>query len=138
MGRMTLADILTGNGLVALGTGAAAGERDSFAGATLTVTGLLNLLAAQATDSAVANAAADHRAMIALLSEAVTDYPDTFTPPACAALHLSALEAANAEVAAAVIALHTRVEAAGDTARDRAILAFYRDSAARRQLVWPA
>lgn len=135
---MTLADILTGNGLVALGTGAAAGEQDSFAGATLTVTGLLSLLAAQATDTAVANAAADNRAMTALLAEAATAYPGTATPGACASLQLSAIEAANTDAATALIVLHERVESAGDTARDRAILAFYRDSAARRQLVWPA
>lgn len=134
---MTLSDILVGNGLVALGAGGAAGERDAFAGATLTVTGLLNLLAAQATDTAVANAVADNRAMIALLNNAARDYPGT-TPAICTALHLSAIEAANDEIAAALIALHARVEAAGDTPRDRAILAFYRDNAARRQLAWPA
>jgi hypothetical protein len=51
-----------------------------------------------------------------------------------AALTLTALDAANAHLRRLLIELHTRVEDAGDTALDRAILALYVRMAEGRRL----
>lgn len=134
---MRLADVLTGAGLVGIGTGQAAAEHDAFGGSTLLVTGVLNLLAAQEANRAAAVRVADNEAMRALIGEAATDYPDVILPDVAADLTLTALDTEGAALRTAIIALHTAVEARDDTPRDRAILAFYRASAARSELQWP-
>jgi aminoglycoside phosphotransferase (APT) family kinase protein len=123
-----LADVLLGVGGVTIGLGAQAGEADAFTGSTLTVSGLMAILAAAEAEQAAAWRLADIAAMRALLG----------LPPAPVAdFGLAALDAAWATLSEALIAHHAAVEAAGDAAQDRAILAFYRESAARRDLPWP-
>lgn len=124
-----LSDVLTGAGMVAIGVGQAAAEQDAFGGSTLTVTGLLAILAAQEADRAAAWRIADIEAMAALLGDAA--------PPRTGGWTLTELDADWARFSEATIAAHAAAEAAGDSARDRAFLAFYRESAARRELGWP-
>jgi hypothetical protein len=125
-----LGDALTGAGLVGMGAGQAAAEHDAFAGSTMLVAGLLAVLGAQEADKAAAWRITDIRAMQALLGDAAPAVGDGLT--------LGALDAAWATLSDALIAHHARVEADGDRVADAAILAFYRDSCARRDLVWPA
>lgn len=124
-----LSDILTGAGTIGIGAGQVAAEQDAFGGATLTVAGLLTILGAQEADKAAAWRIADLDAMAALLGDAAPARTGGWT--------LVELDADWARCSEALIAAHAQAEDAGDTARDRAFLAFYRDSAARRQLVWP-
>ncbi|MBY0302805.1 MULTISPECIES: hypothetical protein [Sphingomonas] len=127
-----IGEVLTGTGLVALGTGEALGATQAFGGAMLTVAGLLAMLAAQEAGQAAAWRIADIAAMRALLAEggaAVPEVAEGFT--------LEALDAAWNALSAALDAHHAEVEARGDRMRDAAICAFYRDSTARRGLVWP-
>lgn len=124
-----LGDILIGAGQVALGVGAAASEKDAFGGSTLTVAGLLAVLGAQEADKAAAWRVADIEAMAALLGDAA--------PARAGGWTLTELDADWARFSEALIRAHAEAEAAGDTTRDRAFLAFYRESAARRALVWP-
>lgn len=124
-----LGDILTGAGLVGIGAGTAATAQDAFGGAMLTVAGLLAVLGAQEAERAAAWRIADLDAMAELLGEAA--------PPRAGGWTLAELDADWARCSEALIAAHAAAEAAGDATRDRAFLAFYRDSAARRELVWP-
>jgi hypothetical protein len=124
-----LGHILTGAGIVGIGAGQVAAASDAFGGATLTVAGLLALLGAQEAEKAAAWRIADIEAMTALLGEAA--------PPRAGGWTLTELDADWATLSEALIATHAAAEEAGDTARDRAFLAFYRESAARRELVWP-
>ena len=122
-------EILTGAGMVGIGAGTAAAAHDAFGGATLTVAGLLAILGAQEAEKAAAWRIADLEAMAALLGDAAPARTGGWT--------LTELDADWARCSDALIAAHAAAEAAGDTARDRAFLAFYRESAARRALVWP-
>lgn len=122
-------DVLLGAGQIVLGIGAAAAETDAFGGSTLTVSGLLAVLGAQEIDKAAAWRIADIEAMAVLLG--------ADAPARTGGWTLTELDADWARFSEATIAAHAAVEAAGDTARDRAFLQFYRDSAARRELVWP-
>jgi hypothetical protein len=124
-----LGDILIGAGMVGVGAGTAAAEHDAFAGSTLTVAGLLAILGAQEAEKAAAWRIADLADMAALLGDAA--------PPRAGGWTLPELDADWARFSEALIAAHTRAEADGNAARDRAFLAFYRESAARRALVWP-
>lgn len=122
-----LGDVLTGAGLVGLGAGAAAAEHDAYGGAMMTVAGLLAVLGAQEADKAAAWRLADIAAMRALLGDAAPATGDGMT--------LCELDEAWATLSRALIAHHER--AAPGSEQDRAILAFYRESCARRELVWP-
>lgn len=122
-------EVLTGVAMISLGSGAAVQDSDAYGGAMMTVTGLLGLLSAQESERAAAWRAADIAAMRALL-------PDASVAPT-ADLTLTALDAEWAALSDALIAHHAAVEAAGDAAQDRAILQFYRESAARREFIWP-
>lgn len=124
-----LADILIGAGLIGVGAGTAAAEHDAFGGSTVLCAGLLSILAAQEADKAAAWRVADLEAMAALLGEAAPARQGGWT--------LSELDADWARLSDALIAAHAEAEASGDRVRDRAFLAFYRESAARRELVWP-
>lgn len=124
-----LGEILTGAGMVGIGAGTAAAERDAFGGSTLTVAGLLAILGAQEADKAAAWRIADLHAMAALLGDAAPERAGGWT--------LTELDADWARASEALIAAHAEAEAARDAERDRAFLAFYRDSAARRALAWP-
>ncbi|MEH3047276.1 hypothetical protein [Sphingomonas adhaesiva] len=122
-------EVLTGVAMVSLGSGAAVQGSDAYGGAMMTVAGLLGLLSAQEAERAAAWRAADIADMSALL-------PDAGVATA-ADLTLTALDAEWAALSEALIAHHAAVEAAGDAAQDRAILCFYRESAARREFIWP-
>ena len=124
-----LGDILVGAGMVGIGAGTATAEHDAFGGATLTVAGLLAILGAQEAEKAAAWRIADLDAMAALLGDAAPKRVGGWT--------LTELDADWARFSDALIAAHAQAEAAGDRERDRAFLAFYRESAARRALVWP-
>jgi hypothetical protein len=127
-----LSDALTGAGLVGIGAGQAAQEHDAFGGSTLVVAGLLAVLGAQEADKAAAWRVADIAAMRALLNDGGVAVPATGD-----GMTLTELDAAWAILSDALIAYHAAVETTGDTAADAAICAFYRDSTARRELVWP-
>ncbi|UVO50950.1 phosphotransferase family protein [Sphingomonas sp. SUN019] len=119
-GQSELGHILTGAGLVSAGAGQAAAEHDAFGGATVLVSGLLALLAAQEAEKAAAWRVADIAAMRVLLAADAPAIGDDATLPA--------LDAEWATLSAALI----------DSARDdHAVLTFYRESAARRELTWP-
>ena len=122
-------EVLTGAAMIALGSGAAVQASDAYGGAMMTVAGLLGLLSAQEAERAAAWRAADIAAMRALL-------PDADVAPA-GDLTLAALDGEWRALSDALIAHHAAVEAAGDAAQDRAILTFYRESAARREFTWP-
>lgn len=124
-----LSDVLTGAGLVGMGAGQAAAAHDAFGGSTMLVAGLLAVLGAQEADKAAAWRVADIRAMQALLGGTA--------PPIGEGLTLTDLDRDWAALSGALIAHHAAVEAAGDTAADAAICAFYRESCARRALDWP-
>ena len=124
-----LGEILTGAGMVGIGAGTAAAEHDAFGGSTLIVAGLLAILGAQEADKAAAWRIADLEAMAALLGDAAPDRAGGWT--------LTELDADWARFSEATMAAHAAAETAGDTARDHAFLAFYRESAARRALAWP-
>ena len=112
-----------------MGAGQAAAEHDAFAGSTMLVAGLLAVLGAQEADKAAAWRLADIRAMQGLLGDGAPVVGDGMT--------LGELDAAWATLSDALIAHHVRVEAGGDRAADTAILAYYSESCARRELAWP-
>lgn len=122
-----LGDVLIGAGMVGIGAGTAVSEHDAFGGATLTVAGLLAILGAQEAEKAAAWRIADLDAMTALLGDGAPERTGGWT--------LTELDADWALFSNALIRVHA--EAEGDAARDRAFVAFYRESAARRALVWP-
>lgn len=124
-----LGEVLIGAGMIAIGAGTAASERDAFGGSTMVVGGVLAVLGAQEAEQAVAWRAADIAAMRELLGDSAPAVGDALT--------LSGVEAAWATLSDALIAHHAAVEAAHDAAADRAILRFYRESAQRRELAWP-
>jgi hypothetical protein len=124
-----LGDALTGAGMVGMGAGQAAAAHDAFGGSQMLVGGLLAILGAQEAEKAAAWRIADIRAMQALLGDAAPAVGDGLT--------LTELDAAWSTLSDALIAHHARVEAAGDRAADAAILKFYVESCARRDLVWP-
>ena len=124
-----LGDVLTGSGLIGIGAGQAAAEQDAFGGSTLLVAGVLAILGAQEAEKAAAWRCADIAAMRELLGDAAPTTGDGLT--------LSELDAAWATLSTALIVVHAAAEVQGDRARDAAICAFYRESAARRDLEWP-
>ena len=124
-----LSDVLTGAGIIGIGAGQLAAEHDAFGGSKMLVAGLLAVLGAQEADKAAAWRMADIRAMQALLGDAA--------PTAGDGLTLTEPDAAWSTLSDALIAHHARIEAAGDRAADAAILKFYVESCARRDLIWP-
>lgn len=124
-----LTDILTGAGLVEMGAGQTVIEHDAFGGSTLLVAGLLAILGAQEAEKAAAWRFADIRAMQELLGDAA--------PAVGSGLMLGELDAAWATLSEALILHHARIESDGDGVSDASIRRFYRDSCARRELIWP-
>jgi hypothetical protein len=121
----SVADILVGSGQVAIGAGMQAAAADPYGAAMLNVAGLLALMSAEEAEKGAAWRVADIAAMRALLGrEAEQDV-----------LTLSALDEIWAALARDLTAHHAAIEAAGGD--DQAILAFYRESAERRELRWP-
>lgn len=111
----------------------------------LTVIGLLSFLCAQEAEKGAAVRHAENEAIRALFREAVEggwggEKSETLARLAQTAdrdLTLTALDAANAKLRAALIDLQTACEASGDVARQRRILELLLDSARARRLTLP-
>jgi hypothetical protein len=133
----TLGEILTANARVIAGLATEDGGV-AYASARLGVVAMLSILAAQEAEAGVAVRVCENHAIAALLAEAAADYPHVAGSGAADGdLTITALDAVNATLRRHLIALHEAVEAAGDTRRDRAILALYRDMARGRRLNLP-
>lgn len=122
-----LAQVLIGAGIAAAGVGERIREQDVFLGSTLTVAALMALLGAQEAEKAAAWRHADIADMRRMLGDDAPVTPDGDT--------LSALDGAWATLADALIAHHDTLCADGGD--EAALLDFYRESAARRELAWP-
>ncbi len=133
----TLGEILTANARVIAGLAADEGGI-AYASARLGVVAMLSILAAQEAETGVAVRIRENRAIGALLADAAPDYPiATGGEAETNDLTIAALDAVNAALRHSLIALHEAVEVAGDTRRDRAILALYGDMARWRRLHLP-
>jgi hypothetical protein len=133
----TLGEILTGNARVIAGLATEDGGV-TYASARLGVVAMLSILAAQEAEAGVAVRVRENRTISALLTDAAADYPIVTSGEAEAGdLTLAALDAINATLRRHLMALHEAVEAAGDTRRDRAILALYCDMARAHRLTLP-
>ena len=101
---------------------------------------MLANLAAQEANRAAAAAAAENADIRALFADvpaydaAMGGRPSSAAREIDTDLSLTALDAANARLRRLLIELHTRVENAGDTPLDRAILALYVRMAEGRRL----
>lgn len=130
----TLPEILRGN-FLSLAQPATPEMAGDFMTARVGVIALLNLLAAQEAARGMAAVVAENDAIEEILI-AATRYAvscprpgDTKTP--------AGVDARNAALRSALIALHTAAEARGDDATDRQILALYVTMAAGRRLELP-
>lgn len=104
------------------------------------VVALLCLLAAQEAERGMAARVWENGAIRAVLAEAAATHGAGFAQAAAEPdgdLSLAALDRVNAALRRSLIALHEAVEAAGDTARDHAILRLYADMADARRLDMP-
>lgn len=122
-----LAQVLIGAGLIASGAGEKVSAVDAFAGSTVSVAGLLAFLAAQEAEKAAAWRLADIADMQRLLGDDA--------PPIGGGMTLGALDAAWSTLATDLIAHHDRI--AAENGAQAALLDFYRESTARRELTWP-
>jgi hypothetical protein len=110
------------------------------------VIAMISFLVAQEAERGVAMRVAENRTIRALFAEAAEGGWSPALTGRLAALArgedtdltITALDRNNAELAAALIALHMAVEAAQDPARERRILRLLRDGAAARLLELPA
>jgi hypothetical protein len=127
----TLAEILAGNAR-AIASLATEGGGQDFAAAKLSVVALLSLLAAQEADAGAAARLAENAAIRAALADAGAKLPPVAASPA-----LPALDAENAGLRRALVAVHAAAEEAGDTGRHHAILRLYRRMAELRRLPMP-
>ncbi len=133
----TLREILTANARVIAGLAAEEGGI-AYSAARLGVVAMLCMLAAQEAENGAAVRMQENAAIAALLAEAAADYAVAAGEQAVAGdLTLAALDAVNARLRLRLTALHEAVESAGDTRRDRAILALYCAMAQDRQLALP-
>lgn len=104
------------------------------------VVALLSLLAAQEAERGLAARVWENAALRAVLTEAASAHGQAFAEAGEGTdtdFTLAALDRANAALRRSLIALHEAVEAAGDTARDHAILRLYAQMAHARRLDMP-
>jgi hypothetical protein len=135
----SLPDILVGNFLCVAEPPPPESAGEFMAG-KVGVVALLSLLAAQEAERGLSARVWENATLRAVLLDAAPVYGETFAEAADAAdgdFTLAVLDRANATLRRALIALHEAVEAAGDTARDRAILRLYREMAHARRLDMP-
>ncbi len=123
----TTAELLNGC-VAAIATPPQAEDLALYFKGKLSLVAILNIVAAQEAECGAAARVAENAAIRAVLGEPEKAEPD---------LTIAALDAANADLRRRLIALHEAVEAAGDRARDRRILALYRRMAELRMLVLP-
>jgi hypothetical protein len=104
------------------------------------VTGMISLLAAQEAEKGAQARVWENNAIRAVLGGAAPRYGRSFADAAStpdASHTISALDAMNAELRQALIALHEAVEAADDKALHHEILWLYREMAEARRLDLP-
>lgn len=135
----SLPDILVGN-FLCMAEPPPPESMGEFMAGRVGVVALLSLLAAQEAERGVAARVWENGAIRAILVEAAPIHGAIFAEASTGTdtdLSLGALDRANAALRRSLIALHEAVEAAGDTARDHAILRLYRDMADARRLDMP-
>ena len=133
----SLPDILVGNFLCMADPGPPEQQGEFMAG-KVGVVALLSLLAAQEAERGVAARVAENAAIRAILDDAAGDHGiDGVDLPLTDDVSLSALDRVNAALRLALIDLHERVEARGDTPRHHAILRLYARMADLRRLDLP-
>jgi hypothetical protein len=135
----SLPDILVGNFLCVAEPPPPESAGEFMAG-KVGVVALLSLLAAQEAERGLSARVWENAALRAVLAEAAADYGEAFGEAGRGGdtdFTLSALDRANAALRRSLIALHEAVEAAGDTARDHAILRLYAKMADARRLDMP-
>lgn len=130
----TLPEILRGN-FMCLAQPQTADVAGDFMASRIGVIALLNLLAAQEVEHGLAAVMAENAAITTLLENATTY--DVSPPHAPGMITPRVLDAHNAALRRALSALHEVVEARGDDAEDRRILALYIEMAAGRRLELP-
>lgn len=135
-----LPDILMGH-LVALNAPAPPEASGEYMAGRLGILAMLSALAAQEAERGIAARVWENGVIAALLAAAAGDYDQALggrlanlAEEESADLSWSALDAVNARLRRALIALHEAVEARGDEALDRAILALYLRMAHERRL----
>jgi hypothetical protein len=135
----SLPDILVGNFLCVAEPPPPESAGDYMAGKVMVVA-LLSLLAAQEAERGLAARVWENAAIRAVLVEAGPDHGQALAQAGQGTdtdLSLGALDRANAALRRSLISLHEAVEAAGDTARDHAILRLYAKMADTRRLDMP-
>jgi len=133
----SLPDILVGNFMCMADPGPPEQQGEFMAG-KVGLVALLSLLAAQETERGVAARVEENALIRATLDEAAGDYGlDASAWPVTQGLTIAALDAVNATLRRALIALHEAIEAKGDTARHQAILRLYAKMADLRRLDLP-
>jgi hypothetical protein len=135
----SLPDILVGNFLCIADPPPPESAGEFMAG-KVGVVALLSLLAAQEAERGLSARVWENAAIRAVLADAASAYGQTFAEAGEGTdtdFTLSALDRVNAALRRSLIALHEAVEAAGDTARDHAILRLYGKMADARRLDMP-
>jgi hypothetical protein len=121
-------DVLQGV-VVALATPPSPDVGMAYTAGRMGMVGTLAMLAAAEADRAARDAIAENAAIRALFAEAGAFDPDGALAAAAgetdADLSIPALDAANARLRRLLIALHERVEDAGDAGSNRKIVALY-------------
>ena len=135
-------ELLTGT-MIALNRPQPAEAGPEYVASRMGMIGMISAMAAGEANRAVAAACAENADIRALFAKAQAHDAALEGRLARAAaetdddLTLSAVDQANAGLRRLLIALHTMVEAAGDTALDHDILRLYRRMAAGRRLTMP-
>jgi hypothetical protein len=135
----SLPDILVGNFLCIADPPPPESAGEFMAG-KVGVVALLSLLAAQEAERGLSARMWENAAIRSVLTEASSDYGQAFAEAGEGTdtdFTLGALDRANAALRRSLITLHEAVEAAGDTARDHAILRLYGKMADARRLDMP-
>lgn len=132
----TISELLLGN-FVCLTQPIPPEAMGDFMAARMGVVGMISLLAAQDAEKGIAARVWENAAIRAVLTKAAGRYgPAPDLPDG--ELTFTALDAVNAQLRRALIALHEAVEAAKDRVLDREILDLYGQMAQARRLDLPA
>ncbi|MEY4250328.1 MAG: hypothetical protein RJA87_1961 [Pseudomonadota bacterium] len=127
----TAAEVLMGNFMALIEPPPQESVGDYMA-SRISVIGMNSLLASQETEMGAAVRVWENEAISAVLSKAGAPLAASTED-----LSITALDALNAKLRLALIAVHEAVEAKGDVALDREILTLYQAMADRRMLVLP-
>lgn len=135
----TVPELLQGN-FIALIEPPPPESSGDFLQSRVAVTGMISLLCAQEAERGIAARVWENGAIRALLSDAAPTYGAAFAEAANGEdtdLSLAAMDAANAALRRALIALHIAVETARDAALDTVIRRLYVQMAEARRLDLP-